>query len=263
MPSAWEPFTPRGVAAFAKSSFSRLLLVETCMAVLAAAAVVWFLDTAWFPVIAGAIARLPETGEIHSRKLVWRGQPTEALAQNRFLAVTVDLKHEGKARSPAHIQAEFGEGDLRLFSLFGYIEIKYPNGWAIAFNRAELQPWWGAWKPEILAITVGIVMASLLAAWSALATLYCPLAWLAAFFANRELDWGGSWRLAGSALMPGAFFLTAAIMLYGFGLLDVVRLLSAGVLNLALGWAYIVLAPFWLLRHPDAPPRSNPFRSNS
>ena len=48
---AWEPLTPRGVAAFARANFSRLLLVQFIVALLAAASVVWFLDDGCFPTI--------------------------------------------------------------------------------------------------------------------------------------------------------------------------------------------------------------------
>ena len=79
-------------------------------ALLAAAAVVWFLDTAWFPTIRAAILQLPATGKISDGKLVWSGDNPVRLAESRFLALAVDLKHEGGARSPAHVQVEFGEG---------------------------------------------------------------------------------------------------------------------------------------------------------
>ena len=48
-PIAWEPLTPRGVAAFARARLSRLLLVQFVIASLAAAAVVWFLSDGLFP----------------------------------------------------------------------------------------------------------------------------------------------------------------------------------------------------------------------
>src|SRR5215831_1390432 len=60
----WLPLTPRGVAAFARASWWRLLLVQFIFATLVAAAVVWFLDTAWFPTIHNAIRKLPARGEI-------------------------------------------------------------------------------------------------------------------------------------------------------------------------------------------------------
>ncbi len=62
-PVAWQPLTPRGVAAFARASGGRLLLVQLLLASLAAAVVVWFLQEAWFPVIHQAIGQLPGQGE--------------------------------------------------------------------------------------------------------------------------------------------------------------------------------------------------------
>ena len=61
---AWQPFTPRGVAAFAHSSATRLLAVQLVVAALVALSVTWFLSVAWIPVIEEGIRALPETGEI-------------------------------------------------------------------------------------------------------------------------------------------------------------------------------------------------------
>ena len=69
---AWEPITPRGVAAFARASFERLFVVQAVVALLGAAAVVWLLSDGIFPTIDAAIGELPEAGQIHSGKLDWR-----------------------------------------------------------------------------------------------------------------------------------------------------------------------------------------------
>ena len=70
-PTAWQPLTPRGVAAFARAPLMRLLLVQFIFALLAAIAVVWFLRTAWFPTVREAIENLPAQGEMKSGKLEW------------------------------------------------------------------------------------------------------------------------------------------------------------------------------------------------
>ena len=71
---AWEPLTPRGVAAFARAKLGRLLFVQFIVALLAAVAVVWFLDDGCFPTIGAAIRSLPATGDIPLRQtgLAWR-----------------------------------------------------------------------------------------------------------------------------------------------------------------------------------------------
>ena len=257
---AWQPLTPRGVAAFAGAPLARLLLVQLVVAVLAAAAVVWFLDAAWFPTVRAAIRQLPARGEIRAGRLDWAGDSPRTLAEGKFLAITVDLDHSGKARSPAHVQVEFGRNNVRILSLLGYAERSYPRDWLIAFNRPELQPWWGAWEPPILSMIAGAAVAGLMEVWALLATAYCPGAWLAGFLANRELAPGSSWKLAAVALMPGALLMSAAILFYGLGVLDLVGLMAAAGAHVLAGWIYLVVSPFFLptLSLPNAG-RGNPF----
>src|SRR5579871_2922000 len=50
-PAAWEPLTPYGVAAFARASLGRLLLVQLLVAIAAGGLTVWFLHHAWLPVV--------------------------------------------------------------------------------------------------------------------------------------------------------------------------------------------------------------------
>ena len=54
-PFAWEPLTPHGVAAFARATLGRLLLVQSIIALLVAASVAWFLYDNCFLVINSAI----------------------------------------------------------------------------------------------------------------------------------------------------------------------------------------------------------------
>src|SRR5947209_1020015 len=118
--SAWQPVTLRGVAAFATATCGRLLLVQFVFALVSAGTVVWFLNAAWFPTVTEAIRQLPASGEIRSGKLAWPGNSPQRLAEGHFLAFTVDLKHEGEERSPAHVEVEFGRADLKIFSLLGF-----------------------------------------------------------------------------------------------------------------------------------------------
>jgi hypothetical protein len=259
-PIAWQPLTLRGAAAFAHATTRRLLLVQFLMAVLAASAVAWALHAAWYPVISQAIAGLPAHGAIRAGQLDWRGESTQSLAAGRSLAVAVDLDHAGAAHSPADVEVEFGRSDVRIGSLFGYVRMPYPNEREIPFNKVDLAPWWGAWAPPILAIAMAAVIIGLMLAWALLATLYFVPVWLIGFFANRELDWRGSWRLAGAVLMPGAVFLSAAAVGYGFGALDLIRLLAATAVHFVIGWVYAATAPLRLPRNPAlAVAPKNPF----
>ncbi|HYG35770.1 MAG TPA: hypothetical protein VEC99_13350 [Clostridia bacterium] len=257
---AWQPLTPRGVAAFARASLGRLFLVQFAVAILAAATLAWFLGTRWFPVVSAAIEQLPAHGEIRSGRLDLPGISVRPLAENRLLSVAIDLSHQGEARNPAHLQVEFGRGDIQLLSLFGALKAPYPRNWVIAFNRIDLEPWWGAWVPPILAIATGGTLTGLLIVWAGLATLYSIWAWLIAFFANRELTLTGSWRLAGAALMPGALFMTGALFSYGVGAMDLVQLLVVCVLHFVIGWTYLVLATLACPKQTvPGSDRANPF----
>jgi hypothetical protein len=241
LPFAWQPFTPRGVAAFARASLGRLLLMQFVVAVFASATAVWFVRAEWFPVIRTAISHLPPHGRIFSGKLEWQAETPASLAEGRCLAFTVDLNHQGKRRSPADFQVEFGNADLKVFSLFGFIQYPYPPALTFPFNQPELEPWWGAWAPPILAIVAGTVLAGLLLTWALLASAYSVPVWLLAFFADRDLSFVGSWRLAGAALMPGALLLSCALLLYRLGTLGLIELLVAAAAHWVAGWVYAVL----------------------
>ncbi len=249
----------RGVAAFASAPWGRVLLVQLIVALIAAGTVVWFLHRAWFPKISEAIRQLPAQGEIQSGRLDWPEGSPARLADGRFIALAVDLDHTGAARSPAHLQVEFGRGDCKVFSLAGYVSAKYPRGQVIPFNRTDLVPWWGAWAPAILAVAATLVVVGLLVSWACLATVYTLPAWLVGFFANREVSLDGSWRLAGAALMPGALIMCAGTFLYGWGALDPVQLAVVATLHLVIGWVYVALSPLYLPRPAEATTKANPF----
>src|SRR5689334_17420351 len=93
--SAWEPFTPRGVAAFARAPLGRLFLVHLLMGIVGGVTVAWFVFTGWLPVVHAAIRHLPAEGEVSHAELIWRGDSPERLAGNDFLSLAVDVWHEG------------------------------------------------------------------------------------------------------------------------------------------------------------------------
>jgi hypothetical protein len=257
---AWEPITPRGVAAFARASFERLFIVQAVVALLAAAAVVWMLSDGIFPTIDAAIAELPDTGEIHSGRLDWRDDSPVMLAEGKILAFSVDLEHGGALRSPADFQFEFGADSVRIFSLFGEAELKYPPGYIVAANQTDARPAWGAWAPDILGLAAIGVFFGLLLTWALLATIYFVPVWLICLFTNRDLNFRSSWKLAGAALMPGALLLSLSLVLYdlGIGGFDVVQLCFAFGMHLVIGWIYLFISPMFLRRALPAE-KKNPF----
>jgi hypothetical protein len=258
--TAWQPLTPGGIAVFADATWRRLLLVQFVFAGLVAGCVVWLLATAWFPVIEQAIDRLPAEAEIRSRKLKWPEPMPQLLAERHFLAIAADLNHTGTIRSPAHVQVELGEHTIRFISLFGFAECAYPTGdWVIALNRAEVQPWWGAWGPPTLWITFVLVIVGLLGVWSVRAMVYSLPTWLLGFFLNRQISERGSYTLCGAALMPGTFVIAGAILFYGFGILDLVQLMAGGIIHVLVGFIYALLSVFFTAKLSGSSTKGNPF----
>jgi hypothetical protein len=255
---AWEPITPRGVAIFARASFARLLLVQSVVAVLAAISVVWFLADGIFPIVDAAIDGLPDNGEIRAGKLDWSAETPVLLADGDFVAFIVDLEHSGQIRSPADFQFEFGAQSLRILSLTGEMQINYPANWIFPANRPQLRPAWGAWSPNFLALAALGTFFGLLLIWALLATIYFFPVWLICFFANRDLNFRQSWRLAGAALMPGALLLALALALYDFGEFDLVQFSFACGMHFIIGWIYVFVSPLFLPRALPAQ-KSNPF----
>ncbi len=251
VPFAWQPLTPRGVAAFTYAPLTRLTVVALIVALIAAAAVVGFLRSAWVPVIRQAIRQLPDQGEIRQQQLRLSPPLPELLAENRHLSLVVDLRGQSREGLDADLQVRFRQESLEVCSLLGCLGYSYPKDWTVQFNRPELQPWWDARQTFILAWVGITVVVVLLAVWSLLATLYCPVTWLVAYFRDRDTDWAGSWKLSGAALMPGALLLALGIFLYGAGALDLIRLSVIAALHLIVGWVYVVLSPSGLLRLPE------------
>jgi hypothetical protein len=252
--------TPRGVAAFARAAWWRLLLAQLVVALLAAGVTVWFLEEDWFPVVRAAIRQLPEQGEIRGQRLDWRGDSPVKLAGNHFLGFSVDLGHSGEMTGDSQVQVEFGRTDLRIILPLGPIVAEYPAGWRIAFNRAELGSLWGAWEPALVAGTAVFTVAGLLVIWALLATVYAVPVRLITLYADRDLTLGQSWRLSGAALMPGALFLTFGMAIYGLGSMALAQLCVVWALHLVVGWIYLWMSPFFLPREPSATAaRGNPF----
>jgi hypothetical protein len=259
--NAWEPLTPRGVAAFAHAPWTRLLLVQFLVALLVGSTVAWLLHNSFFPTVSSALQQLPANGEIRRATLDWPESSPQVLAENRFLSLAVDLDHSGEVRSLAQFQVEFGRTNVLFQSLPGKMYRGYPAGWIIEFNQTELLPRWGAWRPVLLALAMAGVVVYLLVSWSILAGLYCGPVWMIGFYANRDLNLRASWQLACAALLPGAFVMLVALLFYGIGSLDLIHLGVALAVHLLVGWVYLPLSILFVPRLSDPTRAANPFRA--
>jgi hypothetical protein len=257
---SWQPITFGGVASFARSSFGRLLVVQSILALVVAGSVSVFLATAWFPVVEKAIARLPEKGIIRRGQLDWTGPSPCALAEATFLSITVDVANSQTAGQSADVQMELHRDGLSIRSLFGYLVISYPKDWTIELNRPQVEPRWGAWRPFLLVGMGASVAVGVMAIWLVLATAYSLPVRLLAFYSDRDVGWPGCWRLAAAAQLPGALLLSGGILLYGFNRLNLIGLLFSWLLHVVITWIYIGIAPARLPRlSGSVRRRDNPF----
>lgn len=248
---AWQPLTPRGVAAFSRAPLGRLFLVQLIVALLVAGSVIWFLATVWFPATREAIRQLPDAGLIQNQQLSSPRSISAPLVENRFLAFIVNLDGTGTPSLATDLRVEFHRQNFALCSLLGCLRIDYPRGSTVQFNRPELESWWAAWELTMYSAAGIAVVVWLFATWLVLATLYCPVARMYAFFKDRQLTVLGSWKLASAALLPGALLTAAGIVLYGLGLIDLLQFLFLWALHLMVGWVYLFVSPLRLPRASD------------
>jgi hypothetical protein len=262
LPRAWQPFTPRGVAAFAAAGLGRLLAMQLLVALGIGAVIAWFVHSAWFPPITQAIRHLPGAGDIVNGRLPWTNTAPVTLAGNRFLTLVVDPDHTGRAGQTSDLQVEFGRTEAHLSGLLGTVVIRYPADHIVAFNRSDLTPWWGAWSQAVISGAVAGTVLYLLLIWAVLAGLYAPVVRMIAAWLRRPVTWGGAWRLGGAALMPGAVLLAGAIFLYNWNLIDLVRLGFVTVFHLVVGWVFLAVSVLCLPRAKQTTPaQGNPFAS--
>jgi hypothetical protein len=249
---AW-PLTFGGVAELARGARTRQLRVyRRVIAIAAAASLTTFFELGWVPVIYRTIVALPPRGFIQNEQLTQIPPSPVREPGNGFLAITIDANNTGTPGEGADLQLRFQKSDVRFRSLFGDLALPYPPEVNISLNRTDLEPWWGAWHPAITASLAATVVVGLLVAWTGLALIYAWPARAIAFYADRELSWAGAWRLSSAALLPGALFLTLAIVAYTLRQLNLVHLLVATVLHVMIGWIYLCFSPLCLPRVGEA-----------
>lgn len=258
-PAAWQPFTPRGVAAFATAGFGRIFLLLCTVALLSAGTVVWFLNSAWFPTIRAAIHELPAQGQIVGQELRAPRISSKPLAEHRFLGFVVLISGNDGTDLSSHIAVKFRQRNVDVCSIFGCLRFAYPPGWIIEFNRPELEPRWAAWEPILSGAAAVLMFLGLLLIWAALSFIYSSVAWLTAKIRKRALSWTGSWAMSAAALMPGALLMVAGIWTYGLGVLDVLQFVVLVAIHFLSAWVYIGFAIGALPKRGVASQSTNPF----
>jgi hypothetical protein len=259
-PTAWQPFTFGGVAAFAGARMGKLLAAEFVTALMAATCVVWFLHRAYCPVILQAIQKMPDSARLSGGGL--QGVPDTVIAESKFLAIAARPRSGGFIGQDADVQVELRQNDFCAGSVFWPdwgLDFPYRQDIVLNLARSSLEPWWSAWQPVLLLAVGAATVLFLLLSWAVLASIYAVPAKFVAWYADRCLTWGGAWRLASAALIPGALMLTAAIILYSWSVIDLVGLSFFVALHFILGWVYVVGGSCKVTRLFPSDSKRNPF----
>lgn len=255
------PLTFSGAAAFSrKKPASWLLLIWISLASLASGALLWFFHLRWIPVLEESGKSFPKglsirTGRLHSLP------PNFVLCkQNRFLSLTMRSDPEPSGDMIADFQLILTREEILLKSWIGSLSISYPEQ-SISLAPDQITPWWNARKSLLTAVAFVFLALGLLALMACLATCCClPIA-VVSFFAGRRIGLWASWRLASSAMMPGAAIMIASVFLYGLHLLWLPGLLLAGGLCFFVVGVYALGAVGCLPRSRQPAARWNPFTS--
>ena len=255
------PLTFSGAAAFSRRPAFWLLLVWISLAHLASGAVLWFFHLRWIPVLEESAKSFPKnlsirTGRLHSLP------PNFVLCkQNRFLSLTMRSDPEPAGDMTADFQLILSRKKIFLKSWFGSLSLSYPDRQSISLAPDQITPWWNARKALFTAAAFVFLALGLLALWACLTTCCClPIA-VVSLFAGRRISLWDSWRLAGSAAIPGAAIMTASIFLYGLHLLRLPGLLLAAGLCFFAGGVYALGSIARLPRSHQSSTRRNPFAS--
>ena len=265
--AAWQPFTPRGVAAFARASTWCLWRAQLLVALLIAGTCVWLVHSQWMPVVDEAIAHLPTPGgAIAQGRLQWPDNEPRALTrltEPSFLHIIVDPLNAEDHSQVADVQVEFQERRLQLASLFGFVRVAYPAQFNLRLEREWLAPWWGSRRPFLLAALGAGIVAVLMFMWTLLALAAAWAVRTVAFFSDRAGGYAACCRLAGAALMPGAALMGMGILCYALGLLPLIGVLMVYGLHLVVSVGYLFLAPFYLEKLETVAAATNPFAAPS
>ncbi|MFM7102763.1 MAG: hypothetical protein ACKO3N_16520 [Verrucomicrobiota bacterium] len=257
---AWQPFTGRGVAAFAAAPVSRLLAWQILVASLAALTVVWCLQQTWVPVLDRAVAVLPEAASLGEGRLHWPDNEPRRLAGNPWLEISVRPDGEADLGQTADLHLQVRAREVRLLGLAGHVALAYPPALRLDLGRIPATAAWGAWRPAGLA-GIGLLTAvGLILAWWMLAGAYLTPAWLLGLALGRSPGAAGAGKLAGAALIPGAITALASLLAYAAGMVRLPGFLMVFSLHLPVGWVWLAWG-LSRLPHRTARARPNPFQS--
>lgn len=233
----WQPLTPKGAAAFAGASFTRLYVVLLCFALATALAVVFFLARQCVPVINRLSGAMPEGAVLSMGEMF--GQEKPVTVSGPFLSIDIDPSAEVPGPHAADVRILVHRTGWKACSVLGCVEQAFPPRATVALGPSHLGPKWAAWKPLVLAGAALATVVALVACWTVLASVYWLPVWITALIAGRRLGPVGSWKVSAAGLMPGCALMFVAIVLYALRVLDLPALAFVQAAHLVVGWIFL------------------------
>jgi hypothetical protein len=210
-------------------------------------------------VVGDAIASVQNEGVITNSRWITTNDVPRVLAGNRHFEITLDAHGQRGLGSTADVSATLTIPALRICGVLGCYAMPYEPGYTFLLNQHALAAAWDAWRKPVASVFGIILFLALFASWWIVALLATPIIKLIVFFTDRQLTWGGSWRMANAALLLGALLVSVGVFLYGVEAIDVFRLALFYVLHLVCDVVMIVLSPFFLPKLTAAERAKNPF----
>lgn len=267
----WQPLTPKGAAAFAVASFTRLYVVLLCFALGTGFAVAFFLSQMCVPAIDRTLRQMPETAVLSLGEIFALDQAVSA--NTPFLSIDVDVSAEVPNPHASDVRLLIHRTGWKACSVLGCFEQSFAPDATYALGPSHLGPKWAAWKPLVFLVAILGTVVWLIVCWTVLATLYWLPLWVSALIARRQLGCIGAWKTAAAGLMPGCALMTAAIVLYTVRWIDLPTLAFFNAAHLVVGWIFLGVVVALLPRKEakanaaagpnpfgDAP-RANPFEA--
>ncbi len=246
------PWTFSGVAAFSRVRLGQCLFHYTAWAVACALLWAWSIHRAWVPGVELALSKFPEKVSIRAGHLVWPTSHPVVLSNDRFLSIIVNPGDESSVDRTADIQFELGGSELRCRSFLGWIECPYPAFWSLDFGRDTALPWWGAWKPSLMTSVALVLGLALFTSWVVVAVVYTGPGLVIARILGKPAEFSQIWRVTVAALLPGAAFLTTAVVFYSFNRITLLLLSVFWLGHWVVGWIYLVGGIMCLPKSPPA-----------
>jgi len=253
------PFTPKGVASWADAPTGRVILLMAAASLVVSAAVAFLAQKVLFPAIEEAIQHLPDQGRIELGQLSLESAKSGALSENPWVSLVLDLDEPSSITRTADLQVRLQKNGWLACSLAGCVAWPYPAA-ALPMNNRECEPWWGAWAPILLAglfLGTALISATLI---GLSAAFHAVPANLLVWILRRRAGFVGLWRIAVAASIPSILLVSISLAAYALGILDLIQLLSACLIQLPIFWGLGLAALAGLpRRQPDVAQAENPF----